>query len=183
VDQVCLIVIAVLLKLHLFDLVWICCGLEQSTESEYVCVCARSQRYYFFRRRAHWRRTCCVDNGLRSFKPAFHDTDTDILANSPDTPTSLRGSSRGCRCRCRGMRPLPHADSRPTTNMIISRRGDDTELDDWIPTCGQQWSVSVVSLVCRDRLRWWWRWRRRTFESLSLSLTWRHFRCPASRDN
>ena len=33
-------------------------------------------------------------------KLALHDADTD----SPDTLTSLRGSSRGCRCRHRGMR-------------------------------------------------------------------------------
>jgi len=39
-------------------------------------------------------------------KAAFHDTDTDtdILTDSPDTPTSLLGYSRRCRCRCRGMR-------------------------------------------------------------------------------
>jgi len=34
---------------------------------------------------------------------AFHDTDTDILADSPDTPTSSQGY-----CRCRGMQPYPH---------------------------------------------------------------------------
>ena len=39
------------------------------------------------------------------------------------TPTSLWGSSRGCRCRCRcrGMRPLP-ARSRPFPSMLISFR-------------------------------------------------------------
>jgi len=40
-------------------------------------------------------------------KPAFHDADflARILADSPDTPTSPRKSSRGCRrgCRCREM--------------------------------------------------------------------------------
>jgi len=50
-----------------------------------------------------------------ALKAAFHDTDIDIdilariLVDSPDTPTSLRGSSlevsRGYRCRYRGMRP------------------------------------------------------------------------------
>ena len=40
----------------------------------------------------------------RRVKPALHDADTD----SPDTPTSPRKSSPGCRCRCRcrGMRAL-----------------------------------------------------------------------------
>jgi len=43
-------------------------------------------------------------------KLAFHDADTDFLerifADSPDTPTFSRRSSRGCRCQCRrrGMR-------------------------------------------------------------------------------
>jgi len=38
-----------------------------------------------------------------SVKLAFHDADTDAntLADSPDRLTSLRKSSRGCRCRCR----------------------------------------------------------------------------------
>jgi len=58
-----------------------------------------------------WRHAWRTDHAHRVdaatfVKAAFHDTDTDILADSPVTPTSLRGSSRRCRCRCRcrGMR-------------------------------------------------------------------------------
>ena len=49
------------------------------------------------------RPICHVGLSSSAVKP--HSIDTDILADSPDTLTSLRGSSRGCRCRCRGMRP------------------------------------------------------------------------------
>jgi len=47
---------------------------------------------------------------LSVIKLEFHDTDTDILADSPDTSTSLREYSRGCRCRCwrRGIGALQH---------------------------------------------------------------------------
>jgi len=60
-------------------------------------------------------------------KAAFHDTDTEILANSPDTPTSLRGSSRGCRCRCRGMRPLTlQLDVPPTSASVWPHHHDQS---------------------------------------------------------
>jgi len=38
----------------------------------------------------------------RVVKATFHDTDNDILADSPDTPTSLRG----CRRRVSWNRPM-----------------------------------------------------------------------------
>jgi len=50
-----------------------------------------------------------LERELTEVKVAFHDTDIGTDTDSPDTPTSLRRtraiSSRGCRCRCRGMRP------------------------------------------------------------------------------
>ena len=63
--------------------------------------------------------TSSLTVGFCRLKAAFHDADADIvariLADSPDTPTSSQrcrrvgrvgvGSSRGHRCRCRGMRP------------------------------------------------------------------------------
>jgi len=65
------------------------------------------------------------------FKLAFHDADTDtdflarILADSPDTPTSPRKSSRECRrgCRCRKMRPDFLADFLARISPRVFSRG------------------------------------------------------------
>jgi len=81
---------------------------------------------------------CCYQNCINSLiiaindcvKAAFHDTviDTDTDIDSPDTPTSLRparaislrGSSRGCRCLCRGMRLLAEKVKQSVSSVCLS---------------------------------------------------------------